>query len=73
MSEAPTYPINTIHDFATVPEDRLDDCLRDFRLFLRMMRPLSDLLGTQFVPAFTWVDDGEKNVRITIDGMEPEG
>lgn len=42
---AKTYIIEKVSDFLLVPEDRLDECLREFRIMLQMARPSADLLG----------------------------
>lgn len=42
---AKTYTIRTVADFLLVPEDRLGECLREFRIMLDMARATTDLLG----------------------------
>lgn len=61
---APEYEINTIADFARVPDDRLAQCLREFCTFaLRARRniKLKDIEAR--LESFTWIDDGIPMVR----------
>jgi hypothetical protein len=73
----PTYEIATVADFLTVPEDRWDACLKDFREFLGLASALketadvmADLLGADKdknkVESFTWIDDGKEERTVTI-------
>lgn len=41
----PTYDIRTVADFLKVPEDRIGECLREFRIMLDMARATTSLLG----------------------------
>lgn len=73
----PTYEIRTIKDFASVPEDRLSDCLREFETYLRLVREslgllnevTSEMVGREYRGwrdggVFTWVDDGKRDITI---------
>lgn len=77
----PQYTIQTVGDFLKVPEDRLDACLEEFKTFLEQSRAFmemadatADLVGEDksknIVQAYVWIDDGEKNVTISISPNE---
>lgn len=73
MRDAPRYEIATVDDFCKVPEDRINTCLSEFALFLRMMRPMTDMIGTEMkCVTFTWIDDGERNTTWNLEFVEPE-
>jgi len=67
------YDIKTVQDFLKVPEDRIVDCLAEFKEGLDIARPfieMSEILGQKGVdifPQFTWIDDGEKNKTIHVE------
>lgn len=65
------YDIKTVQDFLKVPEDRIADCLAEFKEGLDIARPfieISEMLGTDNIfPQFTWIDDGEKNKTIHVE------
>ena len=72
------YKIVNVTDFLDVPEDRIDDCLTEFKPFLEYMRPMIALakMGAESlgqdpeealkVMAFTWIDDGKTDVTIRV-------
>lgn len=81
MSPHPTYAIRTVADFLLVPEDRLDECLREFRICVQMARASMDLLnatargmdikdlpeGDLFAfTVFRWIDDDAGNITVNI-------
>ncbi len=75
----PVYDIATVADFATVPLDRLADCMHDFASFLRLSRLTHALLqsaGDVLYPGtikwtvggvFQWIDDGKRSATATIE------
>jgi hypothetical protein len=74
---APHYTIKTVADFLKVPEDRIDECLRDFDSYLHsarrtinLVRLMAEEMGGTIpddeiaYPMFIWIDDGEHNALI---------
>ena len=63
------YPMKTIADFETVPDDRICDCLEEFvRLVLRVRigRAQDPQIGASLhLNSWTWVDDGIQMIRET--------
>lgn len=58
------YEITTVADFAKVPDDRIEDCLREFAGLvishrINLQRPDFNLL----LDSWTWIDDGIPMVR----------
>jgi hypothetical protein len=79
--KAPQYESQHVDDFLNVPEDRLDDCLDEFRTFLNLhiaQRAVVKGLTKVLMPdvkasttaKFVWIDDGKKNVGVVF--QEPE-
>ena len=77
MGEPKVYEIREIWDFAKVPDDRLDECLREFALFVRLVavtETLASLVGdVDGKPSmrvgsqsFTWIDDGLREVKVSV-------
>ena len=76
---AKEYTIKTLEDFLTVPEDRLEDCLKEFKSFIEILRPIKDLIkatGDTFgveagaiAEAFVWIDDDKGNVTVRFGGQ----
>jgi hypothetical protein len=69
MSDAPRYDIATIQDFAKVPEDRLNDCLREFSVWVRMGHGLAAMLTgipVDWPESFVWVDDDRHHIDVKI-------
>lgn len=64
------YKIETVADFLKVPEDRLDDCLKEFAAWVvisKSMIGFSDSCGAGLeVIGFTWVDDGKNDITVNI-------
>ncbi len=58
------YRIEHVRDFLTVPPERLDACLSEFKVFLALTRTVPTSLFK--VNAFEWIDDGKTNVDIKI-------
>lgn len=77
----PEYEIRTLDDFAKVPDDRLDVCLSEFAVAVRMHRGTEEVLNAlarEYFPAgnnpvsvkplrFVWIDDGETDFKLTVD------
>jgi hypothetical protein len=58
---APTeYRIEHVRDLLAVPDDKLDACLADLRLWAKHVRDIGWTAKLMFVfnEAFIWVDDG---------------
>lgn len=58
------YPISTVADFAKVPDERLEDCLREFVSLIvshrvNLQRPDFDLR----LESWTWIDDSIPAIR----------
>ena len=64
------YRIETVKDFLAVPEDKRDECLRDFKIWLGSIgvfrTALAELVGIDesFVrtDTFIWLDDGKAGI-----------
>lgn len=68
---APRYEIRTVSDFLNVPEGRRDVCLREFAVWLDLVKNLKAMFdGIAFAedPAgkFIWVDDDKGTATIAI-------
>jgi hypothetical protein len=79
VSEPKQYRIASIDDFRTVPLDRLEDCLVDFRYCLEdaamvehKAHELAKADGVTIppracaMPGFIWIDDGKRNIDLQI-------
>lgn len=77
MSTPTEYKIEKLNDFLTVPDDRLDNCLAEFkeciaeaRFLLTLANAMADIVGEDkslnVLESFTWIDDGKKDVSVTI-------
>ncbi len=75
---APEYRIATVQDFLKVPEDRLEECLHEFRDYLAIARDVTalakaagELLGAKEteteVGCFTWCDDGIRKGTLRLE------
>ena len=61
------YKIETIEDFLKVPEDRLNDCLEDFKTFIEMIRFMKEVgNGVEMINHFVWIDDNKKDHNMNI-------
>lgn len=68
------YKIEQANDFLNVPEDKIDDCLEEFKAYLSMVRTIKreqelffkGLYQPRLESGFTWVDDGRKDVTANI-------
>ena len=59
-TDAPTYEIHQLTDFSTVPIDRLDACLADFKQWVLCHRVLKTYgLEEGYKVSMTWTDDGK--------------
>lgn len=66
------YRLQTIADFLAVPEDKLQDCFRDFSEWLSLARQaerINEINRTIFgegvsfsMESFSWVDDGQAGI-----------
>ena len=67
------YKIEHAHDFLQVPEDRLDDCLSEFKHYLEDIKAFTDS-GCEMsgIGGFTWIDDGEKKRDVIFKFMSEE-
>ena len=77
---ASEYIIETVNDFLKVPEDKIDLCLSEFKEALNISRLMMEIAAIGYecthgekpqsplamMPYFKWIDDGEKNITITI-------
>ncbi len=69
MSDAPRYSIASVRDFAQVPEGRLDDCLKEFAVWVEMSRSLDVILAgipVKWPDVFVWVDDDRHHIDVKI-------
>lgn len=75
---APEYRIATVQDFLKVPEDRLEECLKEFRDYLDIARSVTELakvagelLGAKDteteVGCFNWCDDGIRKGTVRLE------
>lgn len=82
-SQIKEYRIQTLSDFFQVPDDKVEQCLKDFKLWIELSKPFCDLCAdhgvdfTSVVPGFIWKDDGleglsEINIRIPIEPIPKE-
>lgn len=71
------HELRTIKDiFDKVPEDRIEDCLKELGIALRQALRMKSVIATisgqaaadQFVwpDALTWRDDGKRTIEITV-------
>jgi len=66
------HEIRTVGDFLTVPEDKRDACLADFKMWLGFMElaiTLGEMAGGGVTPdtgAFRWIDDGKHDAHVTF-------
>lgn len=64
--EFPTYEINKVADFASVPADRLNLYLTEFQAWVGMHRVAVQMLGDRIKDAtFVWIDDGKTELSIS--------
>lgn len=73
---APRYEIERVSDFLKVPQDRIADCLAEFKEFLGLAHEMQDVTkavgevvgadGSCEIGPFTWIDDGKKTRSVTI-------
>ena len=59
-----TYEIRTLSDFFKVPNDRIEDCLKEFAVGLEFLKANHELMGLKDgqMEFFNWTDDGKKNI-----------
>lgn len=84
MNEAKQYIIQTVQDFLLVPEDRMEDCLKEFRDYLGYARSVSEIVkltaevigakdSKTTIGSFNWTDDGiRKGTLIMETKLEKE-
>lgn len=64
------YRIETVKDFLKVPEDKRDECLRDFKTWLDTIEGLQSALAELAdidknlvrIDTYIWLDDGKAGV-----------
>lgn len=65
----PTYRIKNVLDFAAVPSDRRDICLKEFKVWLAMNvggRSLLSGLPVKWPDEFVWIDDDKNTVSMSV-------
>jgi hypothetical protein len=71
-----TYEIRELADFASVPADRRDAMLADFKQFIELLdaqRPVIDLakaIGGNVGITFKWIDDGDVGCKSAFVTMK---
>ncbi len=80
MSEAKhtEYTIKSLEDFYKIPEDKIDECLKDFKVWLELGRAINEfqeMIGLNFIEraGFVWIDDnqtGVRNIQISVQIKE---
>lgn len=69
--QAPRYEILTVHDFAKVPQDRREICLKEFSVWLELVDAVIAVMeGIPIKPpaAFVWVDEDKHEATVGIAG-----
>lgn len=67
------YHIRTVSDFLEVPEDRREVCVSEFLMWLSIYADAMVLLSpAKWDGVFQWIDDGERNVRLTLTAVRAE-
>lgn len=51
------YVLPSTMDFHHIPEDKIDDCLKDFKVFIAQARAVSKIIDLKKM-RFIWIDDG---------------
>jgi hypothetical protein len=73
---APTeYRIEHVRDLLAVPEDKMDACLADLRLWVKHVRDIGWTAKLMFVfnEAFIWVDDGQTGcIGVEVTSVDAE-
>lgn len=74
MRDDNEYRIETVADFLNVPEDRIEDCLKEFADFIELSRAMlqaasfmAQIMGIEDkskIGAYTWIDDGKKEKTV---------
>jgi hypothetical protein len=84
MSAPTEYRIEHVRDLLAIPEDKLDSCLADLRLWVKQMRhfdgimeSLSDLYKVNIFEitreGFIWVDDGQTGcIGVELTSVDAE-
>lgn len=72
MTSPLTYEIRSVHDFLTVPIDRLVDCLHEFPVWLATMAAIRATMGdlVKLPQAFIWIDDGKRTYQASFVNAE---
>lgn len=66
MAGPPSYEIRSVHDFARVPRDRRDTCLREFRIWLELVDAVQEMMLFKPLKSFIWIDDDKHEATIGI-------
>lgn len=62
-----TYEIRTLADFLKVPEARRGACLREFATYLKIVDPLTRLIGVPHeLKEYRWTDDGVRHLNVEL-------
>ena len=71
------YNIKSVNDFLSVPLNRIDDCLSEFKEFLELAHELKAMAatigeltgsdGSSDVTGFVWIDDGKRDKIIRLN------
>ena len=76
--EPKKYLLKTVEDFLQIPDDRVDECLREFAVVLRMVNEIeaksqnsiaevnTGLKVKILMPYFGWIDNGRSDKYIVI-------
>lgn len=61
---ADKYKLVTLEDFLNIPEDKIENCLKEFKQYLDFMRPLK---GLAELKSYTWLDDNKDSLTIKFE------
>ena len=70
MSEPARYKIEKVEDLLAVPDDKLEACLIDLAIYVRLMKVSKPLIDSGLItvrPGLVWMDDGEHTARINVE------
>jgi hypothetical protein len=66
---ADEYLIEKLNDFLKVPENRLDDCLAEFKVCLGLIHAVNKKTGVTAtdLTKFQWIDDKKYNITVNVN------
>jgi hypothetical protein len=73
LIEPTSYELRTVADFAKVPRERRAACLAEFATYLKMHDDFMVLMTPEDRPGcvtfhhMVWIDDGARNVSVTLE------